>query len=274
MSTTLDTPIDAPEESERRTLPAIWFPLAVFAAWRILDGVVAVFVYDGGFIETGLRWDAGNYIDLTRDGYEDPSAFQPVTAFFPFIAWCAQAVRFVIRDELWSYTVVANVAALGAFVGVWAAVREWRSEVVARWAVVLLALFPATYFLWAFYSEAAFIGLSAGAMWAAARDKPWLAGALLAATAATRTIGILVAVVLVVAHLWRVRRVDARAVIYGAGGALGIGLVMLQMWIQVDDPLAFLSVQQDWGASWSRRGRRSRTAGSASRTRRCSPTSP
>lgn len=245
MATTVDAA--APARSERRVLPAIWFPVALFVVWRVAAAVVTAHAFHRGWMEVTLRWDAGNYIVLTDQGYYDAADFQPVTAFFPFVAWCAKALRVVVRDDLWTFTIVANAAALGAFTAVWAVVREWRDEATARWAIVLLALFPTSFFLWSFYSEATFIALGAGAAWAARKRYDWLAAALLLGVAATRTVGILVAVVLVVAHLWRERRIDRAVVLYALGGLLGLGLVMGQMWYQMDDPLNWLEVQDDWG---------------------------
>jgi hypothetical protein len=237
----------APARTRAFELPAIWFPVAVFVAWRVASAVVTAHAFNAGWLDASLRWDSGNYITLTEQGYYDAADFQPVTAFFPLIAWCAKALRLVVTDDLWAYAIVAHAAALGAFVAVWAAVREWRDESVARWTVVLLALFPTSFFLWSFYSEAAFIALGAGAVWAARKRYDWVAAACLAGVAATRTVGILVAVILVVAHLWRERRVDRAVLLYLLGGLAGLVLVMGQMWYQMDDPFNWLAVQEDWG---------------------------
>lgn len=246
VATTVDATA-APPGSRRRVLPAIWFPIALFAVWRVAAALVTAHAFNQSWMAPTLRWDAGNYIVLTNQGYYDAADFQPVTAFFPFVAWCAKALRVVVRDDLWTFVLVANAAALAAFVAVWAAVREWRDEATARWAIVLLALFPSSFFLWSFYSEAAFVALGAGAVWAARRRLDWLAAALLTGVAATRTVGILVAAVLVISHLWRERRIDRAVVLYALGGVLGLALVMGQMWYQMDDPLQWLEVQDDWG---------------------------
>jgi hypothetical protein len=236
----------APARPGRRALPAIWFPLAAFVVWRLATALISAHAFNTGWMDAGLRWDSGNYMVLSEQGYYDAADFQPVTAFFPFVAWCTKILKLVVPD-LWAYTIVANGAALGAFVAVWAAVRAWRDEAVARWAVVLLSLFPASFFLWSFYSEAAFIALSAGAVWAASKRHDWVAAALLAAVASTRTLGIAVAAILVVAHLWRTRRVDRAVILYTIGGLVGLGAVMAQMWYQMGDPFDWLKVQTDWG---------------------------
>jgi hypothetical protein len=148
--------------------------------------------------------------------------------------------------------VTATVTAAAAFVAVWGVTRAWVDERTARRAVVLLALFPSSLFLWAFYSEAAFIALGAGGVWADRRDRPAIAAACFAGLATTRSVGVVVPVVVVVVHVVRERRLDRRALAYLAAGAVGLGAVLLTMWAQVGDAFAFLGVQADWGrtVSW------------------------
>jgi hypothetical protein len=103
-----------------------------------------------------------------------------------------------------------------------------------------------------FYSEALFIALGAGAVWADRRGRHGLAAACLFGLATTRSVGILVPMVLVLARVIRARRIDRWALAYAGAGLAGLGLVLVQMQRQLGDPLAFLGVQDDWGrtVSW------------------------
>ena len=143
------------------------------------------------------------------------------------------------------------VTGLGAFVAVWGVTREWVHEVAARRAVVLMAVFPSSLFLWMFYSEALFIALGAGAVWADRRGRRGLAAALLLGVATTRSVGILVPAVLVFARVVRAHRVDRWALGYAAAGLAGLGSVLVVMQVQLGDAFAFLGVQDDWGRSIS-----------------------
>jgi Gpi18-like mannosyltransferase len=129
---------------------------------------------------------------------------------------------------------------------VYGVTRAWRDEATARRALLLLALFPSSLFLWTFYTEGLFIALSAGALWADHRRHRWLTVVLLAGVAATRPVGIGVAGVVVLAHILRERRVNATTVLYAVGGACGLGAVMVQQWRQMGDPLAFADAQKYW----------------------------
>jgi hypothetical protein len=117
--------------------------------------------------------------------------------------------------------------------------------------VLLFALFPSSLFLWAFYSEGLFIALGAGAVWADKRDRRWLAAALMVPIGATRSVGILIPAVIILARIIRQRRVDRWAVAYAAAGSVGLVATLAMMKAQVGDPLAFMKVQKDWGRSLS-----------------------
>jgi hypothetical protein len=239
-------PAHPARRARRPLLPGLWFPVAIFAAWRLVQlGMLRL--QGGPLIETAYRYDGAHYLRILHHGYWSPRPALPSHAFFPGLSWLAKPVYWLTASDAITVVVVTTATGLAAFVAVWGVARAWRDEAVARRAVVLLALFPSSIFLWAFYSEAAFIALGAGAVWADRRGHRWVAAACLAGVATTRSIGILVAVVLVVVGVARERRVSWRDVGYLAAGALGLGSVLAVMWWQVGDPLAWLGVQSDWG---------------------------
>ena len=84
---------------------------------------------------------------------------------------------------------ISTATAIAAFVAVWGISKSWRTEHIARRAVLLMALMPSSLFLWAFYSEGLFIALGAGAVWADRRGKRWVAALCFAGIATTRMPG-------------------------------------------------------------------------------------
>src|SRR5664280_12033 len=84
--------------------------------------------------------------------------------------------------------------------GLWRLAADEVGPAHARDAVVFLVLFPYAVFLFAGYSEALFLGCTCWA-WVAARQQRWAVGAVLAAgAAATRVLGIPLAVALAVEY--------------------------------------------------------------------------
>lgn len=235
----------------RRVLPGIWFPVVVFVMWRIASWVVSLWL-GGHLIVTAYNYDGAHYLRILHHGYWDPRPVMPSHAFFPGISWLATPLFRLTGSDAITVTVVANGTAVAAFVAVWGVTREWLDEHLARRAVVLFALFPSSLFLWAFYSEALFIALGAGAVWADRRNRHWLAAACFAGVATTRSVGILIPAVVVLARIIRRRRLDRWAWGYAAAGAAGFAAVLLMMWREVGAPFAFVGVQKDWGReiSW------------------------
>ncbi len=233
-----------------RALPGAWFPVAVFAVWRVAQAAVTWWL-GGRLVEGAYTYDGAHYLRILHYGYWHPRPVMPSHAFFPGIAWLATPLRWLTGSDAVTVHVTASATAVAAFVAVWGVSREWTDERTARRAVVLLALFPSSVFLWAFYSEALFIALGAGALWADRRGRRWIAALCFAGIATTRSVGILVPAVVVLARVVRTRRVDRWAVGYAAAALAGLGAVLLAMWVQVGDAFAFMGVQQDWGRSIS-----------------------
>jgi hypothetical protein len=232
-----------------RPAAGIWFPLLVFAVWRVLHGVV-VLLAGGSLREITFAWDGGWYLVLLRQGYTLPAggyAEASDAAFFPGLTWLTEAVELVVRQEVVATLLVANALALAAFVSVWGAVRTWVGEAGARRVTVALALFPTSYFLWMYYTEALLVAATAAAVWAARRDRHTLAAVLLALASSARLVGLAVGPALALARIVRLRRVDSVSVRYVLGSLLGLGAVMAQQAVQIGDPFGWLRAGRAWG---------------------------
>ena len=155
-------------------------------------------------------------------------------------------MQFVVRDETAATLLVANGLALAAFVAVWGAVRAWVGEAMARRATLALALFPTSYFLWMYYTEALFITATAAAVWAGRRDRHTLAAVFLAVASTTRLVGVTVGPALALARIVRLRRVDSVSVRYVLGSLVGLGAVMARQAVEAGDPLGWLQAGRAW----------------------------
>ncbi len=233
------------------SLPGAWYPVVVFAVWRVAQGAVTWWL-GGRLVESAYTYDGAHYLRILHHGYMHPRPSMPSHAFFPGLAWLATPVRWLTGSDAVTAHVTATATGVAAFIAVWGVTKAWTDERTARLAVVLLALFPSSLFLWAFYSEALFIALGAGAVWADRRGKRWVAALCFAGIATTRSVGIVIPAVIVLARIIRQRRIDRWAVGYALSGLAGLGAVLLTMHVQVGDAFAFMGVQKDWGreVSW------------------------
>jgi hypothetical protein len=248
-------PVRRWEQAGHRFLPGVSFPVVVWLVWRLAQ--LALSMYLGGPLRgytatnAAFFYDGERYLQITRDGYLNAAGAMPDTAFFPGVSWVAWPIWRITGSEVWTGHLTASITGLAAFVALWGVSRAWRDEALARRSVLLLALFPSSLFLWAFYSEGLFIALGAGAVWADRRGRRIIAALCLFGLATTRSVGVIEALVLAVARVVRQRRVDRWAVIYAAAGVAGVLPVLYMMWFYTYDPLAFMKVQAGWGRALS-----------------------
>lgn len=236
-----------------RTPAGIRFPLAVFAVWRALQGVV-VLASGGSLRGTTFGWDAGWYLSVLHLGYDVPpggySHFSNA-AFFPGLAWATRVVQAVVPNETAATLLVANGLALTAFVAVWGAARAWVGDHLARRVTIGLALVPTSYFLWMYYAEALLLSAAAGAVWAGRRERHALASVLLAVASTARLVGVTIGPALALARIVRTRRVDAVSVRYVLGSVVGLAAVMARQALEIGDPLGFLHAGRAWDRTFA-----------------------
>jgi hypothetical protein len=236
-----------------RATSLLAFPLLVWLLWRLGHAVVLV-VAGGHLTDDTFAFDGGWFLTVLERGYSvtDPSFdSQQNVAFFPGLVWLTEPASWLIGDRA-AAILITNLTAASAFVAVHGATRcACRSRLVARNAVIALAVWPASVVMTAYYSEGLFLTLTALAIWGAARGRDAMGGfsALLAAT--TRSIGFLLGPVLAIVRVVDRRRLDRTAIWYAVSGPIGLGVVAFTQALTVDDATAFASAQRAWDRSLS-----------------------
>ena len=183
------------------------------------------------------RFDALWFLRIADEGYRlhDGSA-----AFFPLYPLVSRAVSFVVGGHpLAATTIVSNVAFLGALVVTYLLSAFELSERVARTSVLLLCLFPTSYFLLMPYSESLFLLFAVTTFWAARRQRWAVAGVAGALATLTRSAGVVLIPALVLEALQQ--RAERRGSAWQgvvAAGATALGL------------LAYLGFWQIYGGDW------------------------
>jgi hypothetical protein len=147
------------------------------------------------------RWDSVWYLAIANDGYpaEDPRR----AAFFPLYPLLVRAADTVVRDPIVAGTLVSLVCFAVALVLLHRLTALELGAGAARPAVWAIALFPGAVFFSAVYSEALYLALSVGCLYAARTGRWAWAGAAGALGAATRSAGLLLVVPLAVMWLMR-----------------------------------------------------------------------
>ena len=195
-----------------------------------------------------MRWDSVYYVQIANDGYTSAKQAGFFPLYPPLIGLVGAPVVTGVLVSL-----IAFAVALVLFDRL--SVLETGSGPVARRAVWLLALFPASLFFSAVYTEALFLALSVGSFYAARQGRWAWAGILGGLAAMTRNVGVMLLVPLVVLYLWGPRedRPGERGRFPVRANALWLGLVPLGcaavaalMWDRFDDPFTAWTSQESY----------------------------
>ena len=194
------------------------------------------------------RQDALWFLRIADRGYrpDDGSA-----AFFPLYPLLVRGVAVLTGGRtLLAGILVSNASFLGALIVLYGLTTLEFGEAHARTTVVTLALFPTSFFFLAPYSESTFLLLSVSAFWFARRDR-WTLAALAAALAAmTRSVGVVLAVALLVEAVHQHRETGV-PLLPRAGAALatlaGPALFVAYWAVAGGHALAPIDAQRRWG---------------------------
>lgn len=193
------------------------------------------------------RQDALWFLRIATDGYArgDGSA-----AFFPLYPLLIRAVSWLVGGRpLLAATLVSNGSFFVALLVLYELTARSFGEGTARRTILLVAVFPTSFFFLAPYSESLFLLLTLLAFrWG--RDDRWALAAIAAALAAlTRSIGVVLAPALMVMAFerWRANGGALWPRMLAALSALAGPLVYFAWWgIARGDLLAPISAQDRW----------------------------
>jgi hypothetical protein len=177
------------------------------AGWRQVDptGITQSYGHLGNLLLAPvLRWDGLGYLDIARHGYTHTAT----TIFFPAYPLSIAGLGWLIGSD-----VIAGwlISAVCFSLGLWILHRLTELELDRRAAdttILLLAFAPVSFFFTAIYTESLFLAVSVGAIYAARRERWWLAGLLASVACVTRVTGVLLLVPIGLWQLGRYRRLS------------------------------------------------------------------
>ncbi|HWV22600.1 MAG TPA: mannosyltransferase family protein [Thermomicrobiales bacterium] len=200
-------------------------------------------------VEPFRHWDGTWYAWIAEDGYK---AHDALAAFFPLYPWLMdighRLTGLPVETVGWA---ISHLAFFGALVMAYKLVRLDFSDIVARWTLVALAVFPTAFFFSAIYTESLFLFLSVTTLWAA-RKNDWLLAVIVCFFATmTRSAGIMLgaplAVLFIQQHGWNLRRWFPKVLL---GVIPPIGLLIFGKFLESEGRTFFGWRDQQW--QWSR----------------------
>jgi len=197
----------------------------------------------GGWLSPLARWDAVWYLGIADSGYDGVRS-----AFFPAYPLLVRALGQLGGGSRGALLAAAYAISLAAFVAALALLHRLVAlelgRPLAAPTLLLLAVFPASLYFGAPYSESLFLLCAVGAFYAARTGRWAWAGAAAGAAAATRSAGVLLLVPLAILWWQSGRRPREGAWLLLAPA--GLGAYALYLALAHGDGLAFLDVQDAW----------------------------
>jgi Mannosyltransferase (PIG-V) len=146
------------------------------------------------------RWDAGWFVHIAEHGYNQPTP--DATAFFPLYPLSIRAVAELLGSFEWAGVLVSACALMGALYLLHRLAELEIGRRAADRTLLMLALYPLSFFLSAIYSESLFLLLTVGCVYSARRGWWGRAGILGALATATRNSGVLLVIPLTILALY------------------------------------------------------------------------
>ncbi|MDQ6806833.1 MAG: glycosyltransferase family 39 protein [Actinomycetota bacterium] len=209
------------------------------------------------------RWDSAWYIVIAQHGYYSP----PASNFFPLYPLLVRAVALVVGSPLIAGMVISFLAMLAGLTMLYRLALLDLDERAAKLTVLLVALFPASLFLSAVYTESLFLMLSVSAVYAARRERWALAGLCGGLSALSRSNGVLVLLPLALLYQygpraghstasaedrWRPKFRVSRSAAWLLLVPVGLLAYVGYLAVQHGTPLApFQAAQKYWGHSFA-----------------------
>lgn len=189
------------------------------------------------------RWDAGWYTHIAEQGYVDfvvGLEGQKNLAFPPLYPMLIRGFNFIFRDSMLSGIVISNLAFLGAALLLYQIVKARFGAGRASQTILLLSVYPFSFYFSAVYSEALFFLLVVAAFYFAEQEQ-WGVAALCAALGgATRLPGLALFPALGLYYLERIhfdlRKVRLNVLWLGLC-VLGPVLYAVYLYVYFGDPL-------------------------------------
>ena len=181
------------------------FALSVAAGWLVVVwGLVlagnALYKEPFSLAAWAGSWDGAWYKSIAEGGYyQGVIDHQVNVAFFPLLpalTWLVSKVT--LLPVVWAGIAVTTVSFAAALVVLWHFVSKFFTPQVAKWTLLLVAFNPFSLYFGMFYTESLFLLLAVSAFWFVYHKQWWLAAFFAGLATATRSVGIAVAVAVLV----------------------------------------------------------------------------
>ena len=197
-----------------------------------------------------FRWDGGWYRSIILNGYVFRPQGASSTAFYPLFPYLSKWLGAVVGSPFVAGLIISNVATVGGLYYLLELGGRFFEDAIVERAVVLLLVFPTSFFQSCFYTEGIFFCMAAASMSHFYRDRYVTAGVFGGLSMLSRSWGLVLFAALAGELAWRLLRRQTRFRPSMLGLALipaGFGVFMLVLHYTVGDAMAFFKAMSNWG---------------------------
>lgn len=198
-----------------------------------------------------LHYDSEHYVFIADHGYD----VEWRVAFFPLYPLLARVISAVTQSGTYTALMIiswASAIALSVALYYWIQLELQRLKTpkrkqIAIKTIVMIALFPTSFFLACAYTESLFMLLTVLSLICYRKQKYWLSGIFAALTTATRVTGVILIVFYAVEYFTTPKSQRShKGLIPLALAPVGLLAFMAYQALAFGSPLTFLTAQQHW----------------------------
>ena len=195
-------------------------------------------------------FDGVHYQTIVTQGYDAAWGLVAFFPLYPLLIWCLTLLG---AKPMLAGLLVSSGCWYGFLLLVFQLAKSKYGRRTAWWFVWTMVWQPVSFFAGAYYTESLFLLLLTCCLVAYERKKYGWCGWWALLMSATRVVGVLIVPALIVDYLWQKRknwgcRKDWLPVIQLSVGLLGLLAYMGYLTWSFDDPVAFMTVQDDFGS--------------------------
>lgn len=250
---------------------ALFFRLAVYFVSYLT--LILIYKVDQSFTDWWLKWDATNYIGIAEGGYKNividgvyamgDNVYQTLV-FFPLYPAFTWIVNLVADNIYIAAFATSTLCYVGGCIFLYMAVAYRYSVSIAEKAVVLISVFPFSFYFGGMLPESTFLLVASACIYFTFRKKWWIAGLFAGLCSLSRMQGILIIVFMGLEWLIEYRIFDliknkswkafGKKLVYLIpimAPLAGFGIYLLINYINTGDFLYFLKLQANvWSHSF------------------------
>lgn len=185
------------------------------------------------------RWDSHSYLFIATHGYVTKGDEAPFIVFPPFYPFLIKVVNYFLGNPALSAFLISTVSLiLGLFVFYKLLILDYKKK-QSRWIVIILAIFPTSYFFLIAYPESLFLLLTVSSFYFARKNKFKLSALTASLATLTRPFGILIWPVLLIEWAREKKRNWADLPLILSFLALSVTIYLSLNYSLFGNPLAF-----------------------------------